>query len=186
MKLRKLIRSLHRDIGYSIAALVIAYSISGLAVNHIEDWNPKYRFSEQKISIGPLPGGDAYAVVADQVVARTTISPKEVTGFRMKSEQVIQVFMKGGGEARVDRRTGKGVIKRQSLRPVLYEVNALHLNELKGIWTYVADLFAILLLVIAITGLLIPVGKNGIGGRGKYFLALGLSVPVAFIFLSLY
>ncbi len=34
--------ALHRDERYVAAALTIAYSISGIAVNHIADWNPNY------------------------------------------------------------------------------------------------------------------------------------------------
>ena len=66
MKWRKLFRTLHRDIGYVAAALTIAYAISGVAVNHIEDWNPNYTFEESPVDIGPRPPGsyaemEAYA-----------------------------------------------------------------------------------------------------------------------------
>lgn len=31
---------LHRDVGYLATAMTLAYAISGIAVNHIADWNP--------------------------------------------------------------------------------------------------------------------------------------------------
>jgi hypothetical protein len=37
---RKLFRALHRDIGYVAVSLTLAYALSGLAVNHIDDWRP--------------------------------------------------------------------------------------------------------------------------------------------------
>ncbi len=37
---------LHRDIGYLSVAMVFIYGISGLAVNHIADWNPNYTHGE--------------------------------------------------------------------------------------------------------------------------------------------
>ena len=58
---RKWFRVLHRDIGYVAVALIIAYGVSGLAVNHIEDWNPSYTFAERGFDIGPLPTGEPAA-----------------------------------------------------------------------------------------------------------------------------
>jgi len=36
-------------------ALTVVYCISGIAVNHIEDWNPNYKFSQSEINVGALP-----------------------------------------------------------------------------------------------------------------------------------
>ncbi|NVB80363.1 MAG: hypothetical protein HOV81_18360, partial [Kofleriaceae bacterium] len=55
------------------------------------------------------------------------------------------------------------------------------LNNLKGAWTYVADAFAVALIVLAITGMLRMKGDRGLLGRGKYFVGAGLLVPVGFI-----
>ncbi|MBP6630162.1 MAG: PepSY-associated TM helix domain-containing protein, partial [Kofleriaceae bacterium] len=52
---------------------------------------------------------------------------------------------------------------------------------LKGAWTYVADVFALALMVLAVTGLFMNKGARGLGGRGKWFVAGGLAVPVAAI-----
>jgi len=32
--------TLHRDVGYLVVALTLVYGISGLAINHMADWNP--------------------------------------------------------------------------------------------------------------------------------------------------
>ena len=61
---------------------------------------------------------------------------------------------------------------------MLFQVNALHLNNLKGAWTYVADLFAVALMMLAITGMTMMKGKPGLGGRGKWFVGAGLLIPV--------
>ena len=42
MRLRRLIAVVHRDLGYACAAMTIIYAISGVAVNHVADWNPNY------------------------------------------------------------------------------------------------------------------------------------------------
>ena len=180
MSWRQRIRALHRDIGYAAAALTIAYALSGLAVNHIEDWNPSYVFRETPIDIRPVPAG-SFSDMQAHVVAALGLPAAEVRGHFMETETLLRVFLVEGQEARVDVRTGRGMLKRVHTRPVLYEVNALHLNNLKGIWTWVADVFALALLTLAITGLLMHKGRLGLAGRGMWFVGAGLAVPVAFV-----
>ena len=180
MQWRKLLRALHRDLGYTAVSLTLAYALSGLAVNHIEDWNPSYRFDERAVDIGPPPAG-TLAEQAAFVVLKLALDPAAVRGHFLETEHELRVFLTEGQEARVDLRTGRGQLKTLGTRAVLFEVNTLHLNNLKGIWTWVADLFAIALIVLAITGVTMMKGELGIAGRGKYFIAAGLTVPVGFI-----
>jgi uncharacterized protein len=180
MSWRQRFRALHRDLGYAAAALTIAYALSGLAVNHIEDWNPNYVFRESAIAIGAVPRG-TYAEMQAYVVEALKLPAGEVRGHVMDTETLFRVFLVEGQEVRVDVRTGQGTIKRVHTRPVLFEVNALHLNNLKGVWTWVADVFALSLMTLAITGLLLHKGKLGLAGRGKWFVGAGLLVPAAFV-----
>lgn len=180
MHWRKLFRALHRDIGYVAVSLTLAYALSGLAVNHIDDWNPSYRFSERAVDIGPLPAG-TLAERAAFVVEKLTLDPRTVRGHFQETEHELRIFLTDGQEARLDMRTGRGQLKTLATRLVLFEVNSLHLNNLKGLWTWVADLFALALVVLAVTGVTMMKGDRGIAGRGKYFIAAGLTVPVGFI-----
>ena len=47
-----------------------------------------------------------------------------------------------------------------------------------------ADVFAVMLILISITGLFILKGKKGIAGRGKWFIAAGALPPIIAIVLS--
>ncbi len=196
---RPWVRAIHRDIGYAAAALTIAYAISGLAVNHIEDWNPNYQFDERIIDVGPLPGSGSVGpangddgsegsqrpidldAMEAHVVAALALDPATVRGRLMASTAQFQLFLPNGGEVRVQVATGRGTVKTVRTRPFLYEANALHLNNLKGIWTWVADIYALALLTLAITGLFISKGRVGLSGRGKWFAGAGLMVPVIFV-----
>ena len=180
MRWRGVFRIIHRDVGYVAVALTIAYAISGIAVNHIEDWNPNYSLDERSVDIGPLPTA-SLAEMETFVVTSLGLDRKAVRGHFQESATEFRVFLNEGQEARVDPRTGKGTLKTLSRRAVLFEVNALHLNNLKGIWTYVADLFAIAMMLLAITGMTMMKGKHGFMGRGKYFVLGGLTIPVAFV-----
>ena len=180
MRWRGVFRIIHRDVGYVAVALTIAYALSGVAVNHIEDWNPNYSLDVRSVDIGPLPT-DSLAAMEAHVIAKLALDRKTVRGHFQESATDFRVFLDEGQEARVDPRTGKGTLKTLSRRAVLFEVNALHLNNLKGVWTYVADLYAIALMVLAITGMTMMKGQSGFMGRGKYFVLAGLAIPVTFV-----
>lgn len=179
MRWRHLFRVLHRDIGYTAVALTLAYGLSGIAVNHIEDWNPSYSFAERAVDIGPLP-----TVLAEQerfAVRKLALDPAEVRGHFLETDTSLRVFLTDGQEALLDTRTGKGTLKTLSRRPVVFQINALHLNNLKGVWTWVADIFALALIVLALTGATMMKGDRGLRGRGKYFIGAGLLVPIGFL-----
>ena len=42
-KIRKLLRILHRDLGYFIVGMTIVYGLSGIFLNHRHDFNPDYK-----------------------------------------------------------------------------------------------------------------------------------------------
>ena len=177
MSWRKLVRVLHRDIGYAAVALTLAYGLSGIAVNHVEDWNPNYSFEDIPVDVGPLPT-DSYDAMQAHVVEQLAIDPTLVKGRFMETETEFRVFLPEGQEVSVDVRDGTGLHKKISTHPVVYEVNALHLNNLRGWWTWIADVFAVSLMVLALTGLVMIKGKRGLAGRGKWFVGAGLLVPV--------
>ena len=42
-------RVLHRDLGYFFFGITLIYSISGIALNHIADWNPSYVITTKEV-----------------------------------------------------------------------------------------------------------------------------------------
>jgi hypothetical protein len=64
---------------------------------------------------------------------------------------------------------------------VLRDANFLHLNHPKGWWTWVADPYAVLLFLLALTGMFVLKGRQGLGGRGKWLVGLGLLAPLGFL-----
>jgi uncharacterized protein len=184
VKWRELFRLVHRDVGSFSVALTLAYALSGLAVNHLDDWNPNYRFETHRFDLGALPR-ESLAALEARVVAALALAPGKVRGHVQDSDTAFRVFLVGGEEVSVDLSTGRGEHRTLSRRPVFFQVNALHLNNLKGLWTYVADAFAVALMILAITGMTMMKGEQGFRGRGKWFVGAGLLVPVAFVVYSL-
>jgi hypothetical protein len=175
---RKYARAIHRDVGYVIIALTLAYGISGLAVNHVDAWNPNYKFAQRNVDIGPVPSGSPDET-ARLVATKAGLDASAIRGHVFDTATDFRVFFPDGQELRVDLATGRGTAKTVTTRAVLFQVNALHLNNLKGWWTYVADLFAIAMILMALTGAVMLKGQLGISGRGKWFIAGGLAIPVA-------
>jgi len=57
-------------------------------------------------------------------------------------------------------------------RPLFYQTNVLHRNSVHA-WKWASDIFAILLITLNLTGVIILKGKYGITGRGKWFIIMG-------------
>lgn len=176
----RLNRGLHRDVGYVVCVLTLLYAVSGLAVNHIDDWNPSYAIATAPVEVGPLEVTDLDAAEA-RIVAVLDLDPALVRGRHHASPTELKVFLEEGGEVVVDPATGRGSLRLVSRRPGLFQANALHLNRLKGAWTFVADLYALALFYLAAGGLFMLRGKTGLLGRGKWLVAVGVVVPVAFL-----
>jgi len=176
-------RAIHRDVGYACVILTVLYAISGIAVNHIDDWNPNYKFHMEERTFTPIEVTDREAMVARLVeVLALPGPPKE--SFRSRPEQ-IELFY-DGWSVRADATRGKALVQRGKERFLLFDANFLHLNRAKGLWTWVADIYAVLLAGLAVTGIFILRGRQGLGGRGKWFLLAGLAVPLAFLVVLRY
>ncbi len=168
--------AVHRDLGYLAAALTIAYAISGIAVNHIADWNPNYRVSKTFTTIAPVTDSTAEAIVA---TARDRLQLSETPRSTFRPDpNTVQLFYKGT-TYHVDLPTGKVMVEATVPRPVLFEMNQLHLNHAKRAWTWIADVYALALLLLAVTGLFVLKGRLGITGRGAWLTAAGL-LPVVY------
>ncbi len=60
MRLKKLVIATHRDVGYFLAGLTVIYAISGVAVNHVDDWNPNYVLRSETAEVGVLADGSRF------------------------------------------------------------------------------------------------------------------------------
>jgi len=181
-KWRKWNNLLHRDIGYLCVGLTVVYAVSGVAVNHRADWNPSYDIASETMvlenahDLDPLDGG-----FADAVLRRLELGGN-VRGTFRRSPTEVDIFL-GDATLSVDLAAGTAAYEQVRERPVLRETNFLHLNEPKKLWTYMADVYAVLLAFLAVSGMFVLKGKNGIKGRGAWLTVAGILVPIIFLLL---
>ncbi len=178
---RKYNRAIHRDLGYLFFALTIIYALSGIALNHINDWNPSYIITNKSIQLAPVqnPGQLTRENISDMLKACGE-SPKFKKHY-MPSENMLKVFIEGG-TFMLNTETGEAVVERINRRPIFHTVNFLHYNPGHW-WTWVSDIFAGALILLAFTGLFILKGKNGITRRGAVLTLLGILIPLVFLVL---
>jgi hypothetical protein len=171
----------HRDAGYLAVGLTVVYAVSGLAVNHIQDWDPNFTQVRRDHRVqGPFPAGDA--ALAAHILAQLAIdeTPQEVL---KTGDHQFDVVL-DGRTLHVNTATAIVDEEGQEARPFLRLANWLHLNRGKKAWTIVADSYAIALLFLALSGLAMIPGRKGFWGRGVLLAALGAAVPILYVTLS--
>ncbi len=173
------LRAVHRDFGYLAVGFTLIYAASGLAINHIADWDPNFTSVEKTLTITPiavdLPDDAAVKIVTD---AAGTGKPDDV--FRAGDE--IRLSYSSGAQV-----TAIGdtlTVQARKPRFFLRAANWLHYNRGKKAWTYMADLYAIMLLYLAISGIFMIKGRLGLRWRGAILIGLGLGVPLTYVIVS--
>ncbi|MEQ9318627.1 MAG: PepSY-associated TM helix domain-containing protein [Polyangiaceae bacterium] len=179
---RAWLRALHRDIGYLLVGLTFVYAASGLAVNHIDDWNANYvEWDRTHALTVDIPEGDDQAA-AKAVLDQLAISQAPTEIYRVDENELEILVDDRTLIVRTDRKT---ILDRgREDRFFLRVANWLHLNRGKAAWTYIADGYAVLLLFLASSGMFMIKGKKGLWGRGALLVALGSAVPILYVTLS--
>ncbi|TND09808.1 MAG: hypothetical protein FD123_932 [Bacteroidetes bacterium] len=180
----KNIRSLnvaaHRDFGYFFSSLIIVYCLSGIALNHVNDWNPDFIITKENVSLGKT-------YTKEQVTREVILGFGKKVGetnfkvFDFPTNNQVKIYY-DNASLHLNLESGTGVYENVSRRPVFYQANVIHRNSLNG-WKWASDIFALMLIAINITGLFILKGKYGLKGRGKWLIAAGTVPPLVAILL---
>ncbi|MEW5799444.1 MAG: PepSY-associated TM helix domain-containing protein [Bacteroidota bacterium] len=180
MNLRRLNIVLHRDIGYFFSGLIIIYCISGLALNHIDDWNPDFVIHKSAVEI---PKSYPKEEITEERIAEfnAIVGEADYKVLDFPTSTHVKIYY-DNATLLIDLASKTGMYEKVERRPLVYESNVLHRNSIKG-WKWASDLFAVMLIFISISGWFMLKGKNGIIGRGKWFIAAGMVPPVLAIVL---
>jgi hypothetical protein len=187
MKLRKLNRWIHRELGYLFFGMAIIYGVSGIALNHhiARHWTPSHiEKSEQLVGVLPMEKENITREYIEGIL-HIAGEKENYKQYYFPADNMLLIYL-NKGHITVDLETGESQIVKIRNRKVFREMNFLHYNKPKKLWTYFADLFAFSLIVLAITGLFMVRGKKGIKGQGAFLLATGILVPLIFLIIHLW
>ncbi len=182
MKLRKWNRIIHRDLGYIFFGMSIIYGLSGIALNHLDDWNPDYIIKTRELVLKNLPDKGSVSKADAENLVEDLKGDYQYRSHFFPSENILKIFLKQGS-ASVNLETGFTYIEVLKRRPIFKEVNFLHYNKPKKLWIWFSDAFAVALILLAISGLFMIRGKKGITGRGAWLTAVGILIPIIFLLL---
>jgi uncharacterized protein len=222
-------RAVHRDLGYFFLGLIISFSLSGILLNHRQDWHlTQYTVSTKEITVDLTHSKDLNSDTSSKNFSRRSggkgkfhrrnrqndnsdLSAKDTNQnsankfsnkgiisetfaqdiakeFDIKDKFRRQFIQKAkvrlafeNHNVEIDLKTGKGRITEFRRTPVLGQIVQLHRDNSVA-WICYSDIFAISLITIAITGVIIPKGKKSFAKRGWMFSLAGIIFPLIILF----
>ncbi len=184
VKWHKIIKVIHRDLGYFFFGMTIIFGISGLALNHRDHWNPNYIIRNEAFSVPfNLLHGNFDRKKAIEI-AHKIDEDLTVRSHYFPNDSTVKIFLTEGSIL-IDLHKKSAILETIKRRTVFYEMNFLHYNKPKYLWTWFSDFFSFSLVIMACTGLFIIKGKNGLMKRGVWFVIIGILIPMAFLFFYL-
>jgi hypothetical protein len=181
--LRRWSRTIHRELSFFLSGMVLIYAISGLVMNHRDTINPHYSVSRTELTLNDIPAQDNISRQSIEAIMQQIGVSEQYTKHYFPRENELKVFLKGGSSLVIDLASGKTIYESLRRRPLLSPMTRLHYNPGRW-WTLFADFFAIGLIVITLTGVIMLKGKRGLWGRGGLELLAGILLPILFLLLS--
>lgn len=183
MKIRKLLRILHRDFGYFIVGMTIVYGLSGIYLNHRHDFNPDYKVSITEFRTN-LPALEVLTATDLKTALKEVNEDIVYKKHYINSQGDIKIFIENG-DVVIDYETGEGVLQYLQRRPLIFPLNKLHRASIGPVWKWVSDTMAVILIFVAVSGLFLLKGNRGLALWGWWLLAAGIAVPLTFIIIYL-
>ena len=178
MKWTRILRIIHRDLGFFVVGITLVYAVSGIILNHLSNKDPAFRKEERTIQF-PANLTDTELSAAWNADNKLPVLKRILR----IDENSLRVFLEGGIGV-YNAANGSLSYEKNEKRVLVYWINRLHYNKVKG-WSPVADFYAGSLILLAITGLFMVKGKKGIAGSGKWYLLIGILIPILFGILFL-
>lgn len=181
MNIRRLLRVLHRDLGYFIVGMTIVYCVSGIILNHRHDFNPDYRIFFEEISTQPMPVEYYNKQAIINLLEEFKLKPNYRKHY-ITNQGNIKVFIESG-EVVIYPHSGDAALSLLKKRPLIFEMNKLHKASIGTFWKWTSDLMAAILLFVAFSGIFLLKGRRGFSRWGWYWAIAGVVVPIVFVLM---
>lgn len=180
-KLRKFNRATHRDLGYFFVAMIFVYSLSGIAINHLDDWDPSYIVNKWEVQTSKSLDENTFNRAQAKALLLDFDIDDRYRKYYFPKRNQLKIFFKGGSIV-LNMSTGKGRAETLKRRSIFHAVNWLHYNP-NVYWKWFSDIFAVALILLSFSGLFILRGKNGLKWRGAIIMTIGIVIPLIFLML---
>lgn len=174
-------RTIHRDLSFFFSGMILIYAISGFVMNHRDSINPHYTVTRTLHNIDNLPSQSTFNKQTVLNLMEQIEVDESYTKHYFPQPNHLKVFLKGGSSLTADLTTGEVCYESLKRKPIVSTMTTLHYNPGKW-WTWFADIFAVSLIIITLTGLVMLKGKHGLWGRGGIELLLGIAIPLILLF----
>ncbi len=174
-------RAIHRDLGYFYVGLIISFAVSGIMMNHRNQWHPeKYVIEKSYFDVPPLDESQINDSTVQELVKANGINDKFRRQSVKKGELRISLEKT---DIDIDIKTGKAEVTSFINTPVISQIMKLHKNT-SDWWIYYGDIFGLSLITIAITGtMLLAKSKYSFKRRGWKLALAGVVFPLLVLFL---
>jgi len=170
-------RNIHRDFAYFYVGLILAFSFSGIILNHRQDWYPMdYSYDTKEVQL-EIPTDKSAFESEDYIkeISEQWQLASEYDDHRVRDNE-LRIFYDDNVILDADITTGKGILEYKRKVPFLGHTMFLHKTTNK-FWIWYSDIFGIAMLTIAITGMFLVKGKNSFKKRGWKLALAGLIFP---------
>ena len=178
---RNFFRRWHRDIAYFYVGLIIAFSISGIALNHRTSFNSRQYVAQAEDFTFQLPQDEE--LITEEYIKgiRPQIGiENNYRTFRIR-DGALRILYEDA-QAEIDVKSGVGEKEWLKRRLLLGDMADLHQTTNKW-WIWYSDIFGVGMLLIATSGMFIAGGKQSFRKRGWILAAIGLIFPLIFLLL---
>ena len=187
MNWRKSNRWIHRNLGYLFFGMAIVYGISGIALNHgvARHWDPGIISTSREYNFGSSLEKEGVGKEEISGILEITGESRSYKQYYFPTDNYLMIYLRGG-HITVELDSGKIMLTKVRNRPFFREVNYLHYNKPKKLWTWFSDLFGLALVLLAISGALMTRGKRGVNGWGAIAFYTGIIIPLLFLLIHLW
>ncbi|WP_068688251.1 PepSY-associated TM helix domain-containing protein [Culturomica massiliensis] len=180
---RQYCRTVHFHLSFFFMGVILIYAVSGITMNHLKDFNPKYDITVNNYTVkGTFPTSHKFNKNEIIQLLKEVGEQDNYIKHFYPNNSTVKVFLKSGSSYILDTQTGNVAYEGIKKRPVFYQLSFLHYNPGTW-WTYFSDLFAVCLILICISGILMNKGKRGLFGIGGIELLAGILIPVLALIL---
>lgn len=176
----KLNRQFHRNGGYLIVGIVCFFAITGILLNHRSSLKIGFTSTVSEYELDAFDTDTILRRHVNDMLMK--IDTSATTKAFLLNEDQLQIFT-NSGNITIKEKTGKAEKVVWSHNQTWQMIKNLHMASFHSLWKWVSDIFAMCLVIVAITGLYMAKGMKSFRKYGWRVFAVGSLIPVLLVII---